>query len=91
VVVAGENTLPKVKAPTLMIQSRQDNRISIDNAKRTFDLLGSPEKQLVWTEGAGHVITVDFGYERVFELTSDWLDRHRHRSLSVETNEGSAL
>ena len=89
VVVSGEHALPGVKAPTLMIQSREDNRISIESAKHTFDLLGSPEKHLVWTEGAGHVITVDFGHEKVFERTADWLDKQRRRSASRNTNDGS--
>ncbi len=65
--------LPVVDAPTLMIQSRDDNRIRATDAEHIFRSLGSPEKRLVWTEGAGHVITVDFGYERVFSLTSEWL------------------
>jgi carboxylesterase len=89
VVVAGDNALPDVKAPTLMIQSREDNRISIEGGQRTFDLLGSAEKQLVWTNGAGHVITVDFGHEKVFELTGEWLDRHLRRSVGSKSNEGS--
>lgn len=69
--------LPNVAAPTLMIQSREDNRIAPADAQRGFDRLGTDEKQLVWITGAGHVITVDYGRERVFELLADWFDRHR--------------
>lgn len=79
VVVDAARTLPAVRAPALMIQSTEDNRISRVGAERTFAMLGSVEKELVWVEGAGHVITVDFGYERVFELTADWLGRHRRQ------------
>lgn len=68
--------LPAVQAPTLMIQSREDNRIRVTDAERIFSRLGSPEKKLVWTDGAGHVITVDFGYERIFSLTAEWLSVH---------------
>lgn len=71
------DALPRVSAPTLMIQSREDNRIAPADAQRAFDRLGASEKQLVWTSGAGHVITVDYGRERVFELLGDWLERHR--------------
>lgn len=76
VVEAATRMLPLVKAPTLVIQSRQDNRISVAAAESAFARLGAAEKSLVWTEGAGHVITVDFGHERVFEMTREWLSRH---------------
>jgi carboxylesterase len=75
--VDASRALADVRAPTLMIQSTEDNRISRARGTRTFTLLGSAEKELVWVEGAGHVITVDFGHERVFELTTRWLDQHR--------------
>jgi carboxylesterase len=73
------DALPRVSAPTLMIQSREDNRIAPADAQRAFDRLGAREKKLIWTTGAGHVITVDYGKERVFELLADWLDQHRGR------------
>ena len=76
-VAQGVAALAHVTAPTLMIQSREDNRIPPEVAQRTFDQIGAPEKQLVWITGAGHVITVDRGRERVFELLADWLERHR--------------
>ena len=76
-VTRGAAALPNVQAPTLMIQSREDNRIPPEAAQRAFDRIGGTEKELVWITGAGHVITVDRGRERVFELLADWLERHR--------------
>ena len=70
--------LPRVQAPTLVVQSREDNRISVPDAERAFQRLGAREKRLVWIEGAGHVITVDYGRDRVFALIHEWLDAHRH-------------
>ncbi len=69
--------LPRVTAPTLMIQSRTDNRISVDAAERAFALLGTPEKRLVWVTGAAHIITVDYGREHVHEQLGDWMIAHR--------------
>ena len=69
--------LPAVNAPTLMIQSREDNRIAPRDAQRAFDRLGVREKQLIWITGAGHVITVDYGRDRVFEMLADWFEQHR--------------
>lgn len=76
VVDLAERALPRVKCPTLVIQSREDNRIPPEAAERGFARLGSAEKKFVWTNGAGHVITVDFGHSRVFELTARWLEKH---------------
>ena len=69
--------LPNVTAPTLMIQSREDNRIPPDIAQRAFDRIGATDKQLLWITGAGHVITVDYGRDRVFQLVADFLEQHR--------------
>jgi carboxylesterase len=74
---AAHRALPKVTAPTLTIQSREDQRISSAAAQAAFDQLGAKDKKFVWTAGAGHVISVDYGKEQVFSLTSDWLDAHR--------------
>ena len=65
--------LPDVRQPTLVIQSREDNRIEETAATRSFERLGSGTKRFVWTEGSGHVITVDRGREHVLELTGQWL------------------
>jgi carboxylesterase len=67
---------PRVKAPTLVVQSREDNRISVAAAERAFARLGATEKRLEWVSGASHVITVDFGREHVFELLTSWLEQH---------------
>jgi carboxylesterase len=66
--------LPRVTAPTLVIQSRQDNRITPDACEQSFCTLGAREKRLVWIEGAGHIITVDRGREKVLEALADWMD-----------------
>jgi len=76
---AAERSLPDVKAPVLMVQSRQDNRISVPAAEEIFRRLGASEKRLCWVEGAGHVITVDYGYGRVFDLTAAWMLEHAAR------------
>ncbi len=66
--------LPRVTAPTLVIQSREDNRIDVDDAERAFARLGAREKRLEWTAGAAHIITVDYGREHVIELLASWME-----------------
>jgi carboxylesterase len=64
-----------ITVPTLVIQSRADPRIAPSVAKRAFGALGAKEKKLSWVDGGGHIITVDFGRERVFEEVTEWIFR----------------
>lgn len=68
--------LSRITAPTLIVQSREDNRIAPSVAEAALGALGASEKRLEWIAGCGHVITVDYGRERVSELAGDWLDAH---------------
>lgn len=67
--------LPRIRVPTLLAQSREDNRLAPAVAERAFAALGSREKELMWIDGAGHVITVDYGYANVIEAVAAWLTR----------------
>ena len=66
--------LPRVRAPTLVIQSREDNRISVADAAHAFALLGAREKRLQWITGAAHVITVDYGRDVVIASLTSWME-----------------
>ena len=66
---------PTVRTPTLMLQSRQDNRIGVADAQRVFDRLGGRPKDLQWLDGCGHVIAVDHCRDRVWTETARWLWR----------------
>jgi carboxylesterase len=69
----GVAALPAVVTPTLVIQSRQDNRISEAAAEHAFALLGARDKHLEWTAEGAHVITADYGREHVFALLIAWM------------------
>jgi carboxylesterase len=68
--------LPRVVAPTLIVQSRNDNRIDPSVAERAFAQLGAVDKRLEWVTDGAHVITVDYGREHVIELAGEWMSRH---------------
>lgn len=72
----GRASLARIRAPTLVIQSRADPRIAPAVAERAFEALGAHEKRLVWAEGGGHIITVDYGRERVFAEVRSWIAAH---------------
>ena len=77
IVHRARRTLPMVSAPTLIIQSKEDPRIAPDVAEWAIKAIGAADKKLVWTTGAGHIITVDYGRERVFSEVERWLAEHR--------------
>jgi carboxylesterase len=68
--------LPKVMAPTLVIQSREDNRIAPAAAAAAFARLGARERRMEWITGSGHVITVDYKREQVAQDVGSWMDAH---------------
>jgi carboxylesterase len=69
-------SLPRIKAPTLVIHGVNDERVPPDAAAREYARLGSPEKELVWAREGGHVLTVDVGRARIIGLVVDWISRH---------------
>ncbi|HEY0529057.1 MAG TPA: alpha/beta fold hydrolase [Gemmatimonadaceae bacterium] len=77
IVRQARRALPMVTAPTLIIQSREDPRIAPEVAEWVMKNIGAVDKKLVWTTGAGHIITVDYGRERVFGEVERWLAEHR--------------
>ena len=68
--------LADITVPTLVIQSRTDPRVAPTVAENAMAAIGAEEKKLVWIEGAGHVITVDYGRARVFEEVKSWIAAH---------------
>ncbi|MDA1082154.1 MAG: alpha/beta fold hydrolase [Gemmatimonadetes bacterium] len=65
--------LPQVLQPVLVVQSREDNRIPVRLATRAFERISSPDKTLDWVNGAGHVLTVDYGHKRLESRVVEWL------------------
>ncbi|MBI2795475.1 MAG: alpha/beta fold hydrolase [Gemmatimonadetes bacterium] len=68
--------LPRVTAPTLVLQSREDNRVEGVRTEAAFGRIGSPERELRWVTGAGHVIAVDYGHAAVCAQVTDWIAAH---------------
>lgn len=68
--------LSGITAPTLVLQSRADPRIAPAVAEAAIAQIGAREKRLVWAEEGGHIITVDYGRDRVFEEVERWIGAH---------------
>ncbi|RPH62558.1 MAG: alpha/beta fold hydrolase [Chloroflexi bacterium] len=67
--------LPKIKVPVLLIHSRDDDYVVKDSMPLIFEHLATPDKQMMWIEGAGHVITEEPGRERVYQAAADFVKR----------------
>jgi carboxylesterase len=76
VAVRAESSLGVIRAPTLLVQSRDDHRVAPPVAERAIARLAARHKRLEWVEGCGHVLTVDRQREHVFALIRDWLAQH---------------
>lgn len=70
-----QQALPRVTAPTLLLQSPDDNRVSSAGAEWALAQLGAAEKSLVWRPGEGHVLLADRGREQVCALAVQWVQR----------------
>lgn len=71
----GLRALPHLSAPTLVVNSTQDNRIPARLAESALAFLpASAERH--WVTHCGHVITVDYCKDQVAELVLGFLARH---------------
>jgi carboxylesterase len=67
--------LPNVKVPVLLIHSRNDDYVVNDSMQRIYQALGTSDKQMLWVEGGGHVITEEPTREMVFKAAADFIQR----------------
>ncbi|HUR91138.1 MAG TPA: alpha/beta fold hydrolase [Gemmatimonadaceae bacterium] len=68
--------IPFVQAPTLIMQSRLDNRVSRRVAEHAYRSIAAREKRLIFVERGGHILTVDHDRQQVVEHVRDWFVTH---------------
>lgn len=66
--------LPEIEVPVLLIHARRDTGVVAENAERIFAALRC-EKELIWLEHSGHVITRDSERQQVFEAAAAFAAR----------------
>jgi len=67
--------LPQVKVPVLLIHSHDDPYVWRESMPSIYAELGSADKQMLWIEKSGHVITRDAQRETVFRAAADFVKR----------------
>jgi carboxylesterase len=70
-----QRALPHVTAPTLVIHSRTDGGVAPENAEAVFAALGAAQRELLWIERSGHVVTEDIDHMHVWRACADWVHR----------------
>ena len=73
-----QSALPQIKAPALLIYSRHDRTVRAEDGhmEAIYAALGSQEKQTLWIENSGHVITSDAQRETVFQAVLSFISRY---------------
>ena len=68
--------LPRVKCPTLVIQSRDDHVVLPDNAPFIIENVGAEDKRLLWLENSYHVATLDHDQELIARETLKFIQNN---------------
>ncbi len=68
-------SLPELKIPVLLIHSRDDDYAVKDSMESIYNSLGSTDKEKLWVEGGGHVITEEPTRHVVFEAAARFIER----------------
>jgi carboxylesterase len=67
--------LPEVKAPVLLVHSRNDDYVPKDSMPCLYERLGSADKTMLWVEGSGHVIPREPPRLQVFQAAAGFIRR----------------
>lgn len=68
-------SLPEVRVPVLLIHSRDDNYVVEGSMDSICEALGSTDKQKLWVQGGGHVITEEPTRHEVFKAAAAFIER----------------
>ncbi len=69
------SALPSVRVPALLVHSKDDKYVLPGNMPKIYERLNSPQKEMLWVSGSGHVVTRDAAREQVFSAAADFIRR----------------
>ena len=67
--------LSEVRAPALIVHSRQDHTAAPGSAEYIYEHISSEEKEIYWLEDMGHLLPIEEGRELVFERVAAFLQK----------------
>lgn len=65
--------LPKLEKPILIVQSKSDHTVLEKSGSYIYEHCGSMEKELLWLEKSGHLVTLDVEHDLVFEKIAEFI------------------
>ena len=68
--------LGKIHQPVMMMKSKEDHVLPINNSIYTFDHLQCEQKELIWLENSYHVATTDFDKDIIVSKTIDFIKKY---------------
>ena len=66
--------LPAIKAPTLVLQGLLDDELYQQSAPFILDTVKTDDKEIIWYENSGHIITLDKERDKVYEDVYNFLN-----------------
>lgn len=69
--------LPRVSAPVLLVNSRQDTTVPVKQMETIYELLGSADKSTLLVEDSGHIIPREPARQVVFEAAVKFMRSHQ--------------
>lgn len=79
-----DEVLPRVEAPALLIHSKHDIAVSPSDMPYIYERINSSDKEMIWLENSGHVVTEDYDKLVVFERAYDFVRQHSQRWIEVD-------
>ena len=70
-----DEDLPEIEAPLLLMHSRADTQVPPRNTPYIYERVSSTDKEMVWLENSGHVITEDLDKDEVFRRAWEFVQR----------------
>ncbi len=68
--------LPQINCPIIILHAKEDDMVSLKNARYLYDHVGSADKTLIELENSYHMITIDLDKDRVAEEIIAFLNKH---------------
>jgi carboxylesterase len=72
-----EKKLPKIACPALIVHSKGDKTVPVENAERIYDRIGSNRKQLLMLEHPCHTVTKGNDMVQIHEAVLSFIQANR--------------
>lgn len=66
--------IEEIDAPTLVLQGKLDDSLYQESAPYIYDTVETDEKEIIWYQNSGHIITLGKERDKVYEDTLKFLD-----------------